>query len=323
MDPTLISVIIPCYNQSQFLGAAIDSVLNQTYPCFEIIVIDDGSEDWTHSIVSHYSNVHYIRQENQGLSGARNTGLQASQGKYLVFLDADDRLLPNALEVGLNCLRAHPHCAFVAGHHRYISTDGSLLTEFPARPIGRDHYLELLKRNYIAMHATVMYQRTALEEAGAFDTSLAACEDYELYLRIARRLPIYCHTQMIAEYRQHDENMSSDFELMIKTALQVLRRQRQYLKPNENYTKAYKEGMSSWREYFGEKLLSQAGQLLRRREAWRALSKVRVLLWYAPDYLARKLFRIAYQKLRMLCPISIRRRLARLRGSRPFCQKTP
>src|SRR5919107_192619 len=104
----LVSVVIPCYNQAHFLSEAIESVLAQTYPYFEIIVVDDGSTDNTSEVAGRYSGVRCIRQDNQGLSGARNSGLRHSKGEYLVFLDADDRLLPQALEVGLECLRAYP-----------------------------------------------------------------------------------------------------------------------------------------------------------------------------------------------------------------------
>src|ERR671912_965329 len=110
----LVSVVIPCYNQAHFLGEAIESVLSQTYPHFEIVVVDDGSTDNTQEVAARYPGVRYIRQENQGLAGARNAGIRRSNGSYLVFLDADDRLLPEALEVGLEHLNAHPECAFVS-----------------------------------------------------------------------------------------------------------------------------------------------------------------------------------------------------------------
>ena len=101
----LVSVVIPCYNQAHFLGEAIESVLAQTYPHREIVVVDDGSPDNTREVASRYPGVRYVRQENQGLAAARNTGLRHSSGSYLVFLDADDRLLPEALEVGLRQLQ--------------------------------------------------------------------------------------------------------------------------------------------------------------------------------------------------------------------------
>src|SRR5918994_1694671 len=93
----LITVVIPCYNQAHFLGEAIESVLSQSYPHHEIVVGDDGSTDDTSEVASRYDGVRLVRQENRGLAGARNTGIRHSEGDYLVFLDADDRLLPEAL----------------------------------------------------------------------------------------------------------------------------------------------------------------------------------------------------------------------------------
>src|SRR6266513_5232454 len=97
----LVSVIIPCYNQAHFLHEAIESVLAQTYSNREIIVVDDGSTDNTATVARCHSPPRYIYQENAGPSAARNTGFEQSRGEYLVFLDADDRLLPEALEIGV------------------------------------------------------------------------------------------------------------------------------------------------------------------------------------------------------------------------------
>src|SRR5215831_9104653 len=94
----LVSIIIPCYNQAHFLSDAIDSARRQTHSRIEILVIDDGSSDNTSEVAASYRDVYCIRQANQGLSAARNAGLRASKGSLLVFLDADDRLLPNAIE---------------------------------------------------------------------------------------------------------------------------------------------------------------------------------------------------------------------------------
>ena len=100
----LVSVVIPCYNQAHFLGEAIESVFKQTYKHFEIVVVDDGSTDNTSEVARRYSGIRCIEQVNQGLSAARNTGIRESKGEYLVFLDADDRLYPIALEAhGLFC----------------------------------------------------------------------------------------------------------------------------------------------------------------------------------------------------------------------------
>jgi cellulose synthase/poly-beta-1,6-N-acetylglucosamine synthase-like glycosyltransferase len=125
--PNLVSVIIPCYNHAHFLEQAIESVRAQSYSDFEIIVVDDGSTDNTTEVVRRHSRVRYVYQENAGLSSARNTGLWHSHGEFLVFLDADDRLLRNALETGVSCMRKHPECAFVSGHCRIIDSNGAIL----------------------------------------------------------------------------------------------------------------------------------------------------------------------------------------------------
>jgi glycosyltransferase involved in cell wall biosynthesis len=100
----LVSIVIACYNQAHFLDQAIESALAQKYIKREIVVVDDGSTDNTREIACRNLAVHYIQQENAGPSAARNMGVKSSRGEYLVFLDADDRLLPDALTVGVQSL---------------------------------------------------------------------------------------------------------------------------------------------------------------------------------------------------------------------------
>src|SRR3712207_1908731 len=166
--PPLVSVVIPCYNQAHFLGEAIESVLAQSYPNVEIIVVDDGSTDATSEVARSYPKVRLVRQENQGLSGARNAGLARSEGEYVVFLDADDRLLPEALETGVEYLEARPECAFVSGPCNRITADGSPLPTRPRLHVGGDHYLTLLQRCYIMPPAAVVYRRAVFESVGCF-----------------------------------------------------------------------------------------------------------------------------------------------------------
>jgi glycosyltransferase involved in cell wall biosynthesis len=264
----LVSVVITSYNQARFLSDAIESVLTQTYSQFEIVVVDDGSTDNASEVVARYPAVRYIRQGNQGLSAARNTGLRESNGAYLVFLDADDRLLPVALETGVRCLQAHPECGFVSGHYSLIASDGSPMRRRQPQCVERDHYQALLRRNYIAMHATVMYKRPIFESVGEFNTSLKACEDYDLYLRIARRVPVYCHDKLVAEYRQHDANMTRNHQLMLKSAISVLQSQRKYIEGHKESEKAYQTGIKFWQTLFGDPLLTEVRRRLAHGE-WR------------------------------------------------------
>ena len=145
----LVSVVIPCYNQARFLSEAIESALAQSYIKVQIIVVDDGSTDNTSEVATLYAGVKCIRQMNKGPADARNAGLQASSGEYLLFLDADDRLLPDAVDLGVRSLNSHSECGFVYGHVRLIAQDGSPLPSPLQVSVENDHYIELLRRNYI------------------------------------------------------------------------------------------------------------------------------------------------------------------------------
>ncbi|NOH01800.1 MAG: glycosyltransferase [Chloroflexi bacterium] len=256
----LVSVVIPCYNQARFLGEAIGSVLSQAYPRIEVIVVDDGSTDHTAEEAARYPEVRYIRQENQGLGAARNAGLRESHGEILVFLDSDDRLLPEAVERGVHHLSNAPGSAFVSGRYRYIKEDGAILREYSQKPAETDPYASFLRGNYIGMHATVAYRREVLEAVGGFNPSLPACEDYDLYLRIARKYPVSVHQDLIADYRLHSQNMSRDPGLMLKTVLAVMKSNWDDVRANETYREAYWAGVRSWREYYSEKFFGQLTQ---------------------------------------------------------------
>ena len=242
-----VSIVIPCYNQARFLAEAIESALAQTYPNIEIVVVDDGSTDNTAAVTTRYERVHYIHQRNQGLPAARNTGLRHSLGRMLVFLDADDRLLPGAVSEGVRHLLEHEDSALASGEHRYIKDDGTILQEWKRVMPGSNHFEALLRGNYIGMIAAVIFRRSAIESVGAFDTSLNACEDYDLYLRIAAQFPISAHDRVVAEYRRHDGAMSNDPARMLHAAVTVLKRQSKALGDRPELLAAWRCGLREWR----------------------------------------------------------------------------
>lgn len=251
INSPLVSVIIPCYNHGAYLQEAFESVWSQTYSSTEIIVVDDGSTDNTREIAASTKGVKYVYQKNQGLSAARNTGIRHSEGELLVFLDADDWLLPDAINLNVHYLLQNEKLAFVSGGHDKVFIDEGIVKE-EIYEVPSEHYFHLLQGNYIGMHATVMYRRWVFNEF-AYDTSLKACEDYDLYLKITRKYPVLHHTGKIAAYRLHTTNMSGNIPFMLATALQVLDRQRKSLQ-NQGEKKAFEKGHAIWKEYYCEEL---------------------------------------------------------------------
>ena len=230
-----VSIIVICFNQGHYLGDAIESVLTQTSRQVEIVVVDDGSTDCTAQVARSYSQVAYVYQRNQGISSARNAGLSASTGNYIAFLDADDRILPRAAEAGLDCFRKHPDSGFVFGRYHKVDANGVVISAPNQTPDESDFYFALLQRNLIGMQSTVLYPRHVLERAGGFDSRLRCCEDYDLYLRIAREFPVHKHDEVIAEYRRHDQNMSQNYRSMLETTLCVLNAQIPYALDDARY----------------------------------------------------------------------------------------
>jgi glycosyltransferase involved in cell wall biosynthesis len=310
----LVSVVIPCYNQARFLGEAIESVLSQSYRAFEVIIVDDGSTDNTSEVASRYVDaypmVHLIRQENRGLAGARNRGLAEAKGEYVVFLDSDDRLLPHALEVGVKHLKEHAECAFVSGHYRNIAADGGPGSTPGRPPVEGDHYLALLRDNYISMPAVVMYRQWVFGEVGGFDGSVDAAADWDLYLRVARRFAVHHHGEVVAEYRWHGSNMTADPALMLRSTVRVLRSQREHAKGNEQYEEAYRTGMRVFQEHNGMNLAEKVRTHLRERKWDRAFRGTLVLARYHPRGLGLLLSERRLQQYRRVEDLrSLNRRL--------------
>lgn len=278
----LVSVIVPCYNGAVFLEETLRSALAQSYPDVEVVVVDDGSTDSSAQIAQRFP-VRYIRQENRGLSEARNTGIRESKGSYLVFLDADDRLMPEAIETGLRALALRPDCAMAVGDHVFIAADGSHLANSTKEGPLQYHYEALLKSNFIEMISSVLFRRSVFDEVGGFDATLRVAEDYELYLRIARARPICCHAAIVAEYRRHEANTSRDSELMLTLTLQVLKGQAEYLQNDSGRLFAFHEGIRSWRRQYGRQLASELARSYSTLRMGPLLRKLLRLCGYYPQ----------------------------------------
>lgn len=292
MSSATVSVVIPCYNQGRFLAEAIESVLRQTRPPAELVVVDDGSTDETAAVARRYPGVRYVRQRNQGLASSRNAGLRRTGGEYLVFLDADDRLRPDALEVGARELDAHPEAALAWGRCVRIDEHGRQLPTAPPPIVVGDAYEALLRNNFLWTPAVVMFRRSMCAPLMRFNPAVDASADYELHLRIARAFPIHGHAATVAEYRLHGASMSRNASLMLVSTMEVLRAQRPYVMRRRSYRRAYEQARRSWRAHYGEQLIEQLARQARNPRRWlEAGAIIAVLARYYPGGLAARVAR--------------------------------
>jgi glycosyltransferase involved in cell wall biosynthesis len=225
-----VSVIIPTFNRAQFVGEAIDSLLSQTRPPDEIIVVDDGSTDHTIDVLAarYGSSIITITQPNAGLSAARNTGLRAATGDLLAFLDSDDSLPRPSIERRAQALEKSAHIDVVYSNVLLISVEGKPLGLYTQvqpgpRPSGMV-FFELARRNLMPVHA-FMFRRRCLDEVGLFDEKLKSLEDYDFWLRMAARFQFEYLDEPLACYRVHSEMMTAkDLTPILTNELTVHRR---------------------------------------------------------------------------------------------------
>ena len=212
-----VSVVIPTYNSADTIAGAIESVLAQTYSDFEILVIDDGSTDHTEDVVRQFGDrVRYFKQENQGVSAARNSGIEKSVGKYIAFLDSDDLWCPEKLAEEIPLLDAHPELGLVYCDWTVVSDETVLQSSYheELRPARGYIFSELVQRGFI-LTSGVVVRRECLDDVGHFDKSLKVAEDYELWLRISYRWKVELVDKCLFTKRKWDGGLSSK---LIETA---------------------------------------------------------------------------------------------------------
>ena len=274
----LVSVVTPCYNQAHFLRDAIESILAQTYPRIELVVVDDGSLDNTAVVVADYPLARCVRQGNRGVAEARNVGFGVTNGEYILFVDADDRLAPNAVQTHLRCFAEHPTAGFVVGAIENITSDGSYRGTPHSPVLESEQYEHLLRANHIANTIAVMFRRSVFEALGGFTGYFSPAEDYELLLRAARAFPSAHHSTVVAYYRRHATNTSRKGVIMLQAMRRVMRSQREVVKGNPRLEAAWRKGDNYWRDFFGGVTIKEIYAHLRRGEMWHAARAVKALL---------------------------------------------
>lgn len=211
----LISIIIPCYNQGQFLADAIQSALIQSYPHKEIIVVNDGSTDNTADVARSFAHaVHYIEQPNQGISGARNAGIRYCKGEYVSFLDSDDVYLEDTLATTVSYLENHPHIFLVCGD-ALLLRNGTVLglkSSISGRPRNHRNF-RWETAEYYATPSTVTVRRLCFERTGLFAESLTrGAEDWHMWVRMSRHFDMSYIDKPLIYYRLHEKNITGDKE---------------------------------------------------------------------------------------------------------------
>jgi glycosyltransferase involved in cell wall biosynthesis len=223
-----VSVIIPAYNCARYVAEAIDSVLAQTYQDFEIVVVDDESTDDTGDVVRQYGDrVRYVRQNNRGPSGAKNTGIRASVGEYISTLDGDDLWMSQRLEMLVPLLEKQPELGFVYGDCYRIDETPDRIQPRTAFEIHggaqRGWVLERLVMTNFVPSQSVVIRRSALDAVGLFDEAYRIGEDWDLWLRLAARYPVDFIPDVVAMRRQHGENITNNSDLtMMSNAVSIL-----------------------------------------------------------------------------------------------------
>ena len=213
-SPPRVSVILPTFNRRGVVTEAIDSVLNQDYADLELIVVDDGSTDDTPRLLSVYGDrLNCIRQANRGVSAARNAGVRAASGDLIALLDSDDVWLPGKVSAQVSFFETHPDALICQTQEIWIRNGVRV------NP-GKRHRKEagmIFERSLglcLVSPSAVMMRRSLLDEVGLFDETLPACEDYDLWLRIAWKHPIHLIDQpLIVKHGGHDDQLSRMPEL--------------------------------------------------------------------------------------------------------------
>ncbi len=187
----LFSVIIPTYNREQFLEIALESVLDQTYQDFELIIVNDGSIDNTSDLIQSYDDkrIKYLYQPNNGVASARNLGLNFSKGEYIAFLDSDDRWNPQKLQITLNYIKRFPNISVF--HTQEIWYRRGMFLNQKKRHKKPSGYVfrQALALCCIGM-STAVIKREVFDTVGEFDETLPACEDYDFWLRATHEFAI-------------------------------------------------------------------------------------------------------------------------------------
>ena len=221
--PGLVSVVIPVLDGQRFLAEAIQSVLDQTYEPVEVIVVDDGSTDGSAAIARSFAGVQVIEQANSGPAGARNAGIAAAGGEFLAFVDADDVVPPDKLELQVSHLREHPEVGCVLGRQDIRLEPGTELPDWAIISPDQARQRPDIAEHGQVPHMSMVVRASLFEEIGAFDPTYVHGEDADWLMRARGRAPIATLTSVVLHRRIHDRNLSHDLKALRLGTFRALR----------------------------------------------------------------------------------------------------
>ena len=218
-----ISVIIPTHNRAHTISQAIESVLKQSLPPTEIIIIDDGSTDGTAELVQNkFPNCRYLHQQNQGVSSARNSGISAASGEWLAFLDSDDEWMPDKLAAQASALECNPEAHLCHTEEIWIR-NGKRVNQMKKHAKRGGWIFQHCLPLCAISPSSVIIHHSLFEAVGLFDEKLPACEDYDLWLRICAFYPtLFIETPQIIKHGGHEDQLSRKHWGMDRFRIQAL-----------------------------------------------------------------------------------------------------
>jgi glycosyltransferase involved in cell wall biosynthesis len=267
-----VSIVIPAYNAKNYIAQTINSCLAQTYPNCEIIVVDDGSKDGTGDfLLSYYGDqIRYIYQENQGVSAARNTGVQSAKGEFIHFCDADDHLMPEKVAHSVEAFQLHPEAVLVCSQCGYMDEHGRVIpSKLRPQPLAGDVFCELLTVENFVTTSTVMVRRQMVLDVGGFNLNLSVAEDWDLWLRLAARGPFVVLNDVLGLYREVANGLHKNTLSMTLGRLRVIQLARQYAGRERCLDDAAYDRLEAGRYHTLAMVYWEQGQRSQARQAFR------------------------------------------------------
>ena len=241
---SLVSIIMPAYNAEKTIRESIQSVLEQAYQEWELLVVNDGSVDETENIVKSYSDtrIKLINQKNGGVSNARNNALKQAKGEYLSFLDSDDLWIKTKLDLQVKYLEKNNLKFVYSKSYSFTNNSDDIKEAFKFVSLGFEDKEEILIYDFIPI-LTVLFHRTILEDVGFFDESLQGTEDWDMWIRILQKYEAGFVKEYLTKYRIIDTGLSKNFSKHFIQEEKVF----------QKYIKLYNKESKRYRIWFSNK----------------------------------------------------------------------